>query len=148
MRRARAGQLFGLLLVPTPVFGVNATPWMGEWVGGRDGAIWDGFSSWTCPFLVWDMGQPLSLTYCPRVIKFPILRLHWVMVNLGTESGKVIVKVARRARAGRTLPHSMQPGVLIVVPHWTLRYCNASEPFAHGLPVMEENEMAQLMECH
>ena len=28
------------------------------------------------------------------------LRLHWVMVNLGAESRKVIIKVARRARIG------------------------------------------------
>ena len=31
---ARARQLFGLLLIPTPVFGVDSTPRMGEWVGG------------------------------------------------------------------------------------------------------------------
>ena len=36
---ARAGQLFVLHLIPTPVFGVDSTPWMGEWVGGWDGAI-------------------------------------------------------------------------------------------------------------
>ena len=28
--------------------------------------------------------------------------LHTVMVNLGTQSGKVIIKVARRAHTGRT----------------------------------------------
>ena len=31
---------------------------------------------------------------------------HWVMVNFGTESRKVIMKVARRACAGQTLPLS------------------------------------------
>ena len=60
MCRARAGQLFGLLQIPTPVFGVDSTPWMGEWVGWWDVAIWDDFSSWTCPYLVGDMDQPLS----------------------------------------------------------------------------------------
>ena len=33
---------------------------MREWVGGWDGAIWDDFSSWTCPFPVADMDWPLS----------------------------------------------------------------------------------------
>ena len=33
-RKARAGQLFGLLLIPTPVFGVDSTPWISDWVGG------------------------------------------------------------------------------------------------------------------
>ena len=60
VRRARTRQLFGLLLIPTPAFGVDFTPRMGEWVGGWDAAIWDDFSSWTCPFLVGDMGGPLS----------------------------------------------------------------------------------------
>ena len=53
MRRACAG----LFLIPTPVFGVDSTPRMGGW----DGAIWDDFSSWTCPFPVGDMDRPLSL---------------------------------------------------------------------------------------
>ena len=60
MRRACAGQLFGLLLIPTPVFGVDSTPRMGEWVGGWDGAIWGDFSSWTCPFPFGDMDWPIS----------------------------------------------------------------------------------------
>ena len=64
---AHAGQLFGLLLIPTLVFGVDSTPRMGEWVGGWDGAIWDDSSSWTCPFPIWDMDRPLSLTYGPLV---------------------------------------------------------------------------------
>ena len=55
MRRARARQLFGLLLIPTPVFGVDSSPWMCGW----DGAIYD-LSSWTCPFPVVDMDRPLS----------------------------------------------------------------------------------------
>ena len=33
MRRAHAEQLFGLLLIRTPVLGVDSTPRMGEWVG-------------------------------------------------------------------------------------------------------------------
>ena len=33
VRRARAGQLFGLLLIPTTVSGVDSTPRMGGWVG-------------------------------------------------------------------------------------------------------------------
>ena len=33
------------------------------------------------------------------VITFPGPRLHWVMVDLGIECGKVIIKVARKARA-------------------------------------------------
>ena len=37
------------------------------WVGGWDGAIWDDSSSCTCPFPVWDMDGPLSLTYCPPI---------------------------------------------------------------------------------
>ena len=37
--RVHAGQLFGLLLIPTPVFGVDSTPQMGGWVGGWDGVI-------------------------------------------------------------------------------------------------------------
>ena len=41
-------------------------------------------------------------------ITFPSPRLHWVMVYLGTESGKVIIKVARRARVGQTLPPRLQ----------------------------------------
>ena len=36
------------------------------------------------------------------VITFPIPKLHWIPVNLGTESGRVMIKVARRARAWRT----------------------------------------------
>ena len=44
------------------------------------------------------------------VITFPSLRLHWVMVNLGTESGKVIIKVVRRARAGQTLSQKIVVG--------------------------------------
>ena len=36
MHRVRTGQLFGLLLIPASVFGVDSTPWMGEWVGGWD----------------------------------------------------------------------------------------------------------------
>ena len=34
VRRARARQLFGLLLIPSPAFGVDSTPRMGEWGGG------------------------------------------------------------------------------------------------------------------
>ena len=30
-------------------------------MGGWDAAIWDDFSSWTCPFPVGDMDWPLSL---------------------------------------------------------------------------------------
>ena len=72
MCRAR----IGLHLIPTPVFGVDSPPRMGGWLGGWDGAIWDDFSSWTCPFLVriWigpfpvgDIDRPLSLTCCPPV---------------------------------------------------------------------------------
>ena len=37
--RARAGQLFGLLLIPTPIFGVDSTPRMGEWEGWWDGEV-------------------------------------------------------------------------------------------------------------
>ena len=65
VHRARAGQLFGLILIPIPVFGVDSTPRMGEWPGrgwGGDGAIWDDFSSWTYPFSIGDMNWPLSLT--------------------------------------------------------------------------------------
>ena len=63
MRKVRAGQLFGLLLIP-PLFLRWILP-LG-WVGGWDGAIWDDFSSWTCPFPVGDMNQPLSgLGYGP-----------------------------------------------------------------------------------
>ena len=58
MCTARVGHLFGPFLIPTPVFWVDFTPRMGEWVGGLDGAIWDGFSSWTCPFPVGDMDRP------------------------------------------------------------------------------------------
>ena len=57
---ACARQLFGLNLIPTPVFGVDSTPRMGEWVGGWDGVIWDDFSSWTCHFSVGDIDRPLS----------------------------------------------------------------------------------------
>ena len=64
VRTARAGQLFRLLLIPTPVLGVDSTPrmgeWVGGWVGGWDGAIWDDFSSCTCPFPVGDMFRALS----------------------------------------------------------------------------------------
>ena len=57
---------------------------------------------WTGPFPVGDMDWPLSLAQSDafqgyKVITFPSPRLHWVMVNLGTESGKVIIKVACRA---------------------------------------------------
>ena len=62
MRRAHTGQLFGLLLIPTTVFGVESTPRTGEWVdGGWDGALWDNFSLWTCPFPVGDMDRPLPI---------------------------------------------------------------------------------------
>ena len=54
------GQLFGLLLIPTPVFGVDSTPGMVESMGGWDGAIRDDFSLWTCPFPVGDMDPPHS----------------------------------------------------------------------------------------
>ena len=67
VRMACAGQLLGLFLIPTPVLGVDSTPRMGEWMVGCDGAIWDDFSSWTCPFPVWDVDRPLSLTYCPPI---------------------------------------------------------------------------------
>ena len=67
VRRARAGQLFVLLLIPALAFGVDSTPRMGEWVDGWDAAIWDDFSSGTCSFPVGDMERPLSLTYCPPV---------------------------------------------------------------------------------
>ena len=52
-------------------------------MGGWDGAIWDDFSSWTCPFPVGDMDRPLpigdmdwplSLTYCPLV--HPVMRFR------------------------------------------------------------------------
>ena len=66
MRRAHAGQLFGLLPIPTPVLGVDSTPRVREWMCGWDGAIWDDFSTWTCPFPVGDMDWPLSLTCCPQ----------------------------------------------------------------------------------
>ena len=59
MRRARAVQISGLFLIPTPVFGVDSSPWMGHWVGGWHGAIWDDFSSWACPFLVGDIDRSL-----------------------------------------------------------------------------------------
>ena len=56
VRRARARHLFGLLPIPTPVFGVDSTPGMGGW----HGAIWDDFSSWISPFPVEDMDWPSS----------------------------------------------------------------------------------------
>ena len=60
---------------------------------------------WTSLLMVKPRSQSLPDT---TVITFPIPRLHWVMVNLGTESGKVIIKVARMAWAwahtGQTLP--------------------------------------------
>ena len=54
------GQLFVLNLIPARVLGVDSSRRMGEWVGGGVGAIWDYFSSCICPFLVGDMGRPLS----------------------------------------------------------------------------------------
>ena len=38
------------------------------------------------------------------LIIFPIPRLNWEMVNLGTKAREVIIKVARRAHARQTLP--------------------------------------------
>ena len=69
---ACTGQLFGLLLIPIPVFGVDSTPRMGEWVGGWNGAIRDDFSSWTCPFPLGDMDRPL-----------PIGDMHWPLSSWG-----------------------------------------------------------------
>ena len=43
------------------------------------------------------------------VIAFLGPRLHWVMVNLGTECGKVIIKVVHMARTGQTLTLSACP---------------------------------------
>ena len=65
MRRARAWHVQGNFLgYPAPLFGLDSTPQMVEWVGGWDGVIWDAFSSWTCPFPVGDMDRPLSLNRC------------------------------------------------------------------------------------
>ena len=52
-----------------PVFldGFYPSDRMGESLGGWDGAVWDDFSSWTCPFPLWHMDRPLSVTYCPLV---------------------------------------------------------------------------------
>ena len=101
MRRERARQLFGQLPIPTPVFGVDSTPRMSGW----DGAIWDDFSSWTCPFPVGDMDRPLSLTYwgrfarcarcavtpplspgLPSVMRFRATRCIYVYCEIGTLS--------------------------------------------------------------
>jgi len=70
------GRLFGRLLIPTLVFGVDSTPQMGDCVGGRDEAIRDDFSSWTCLFVVGDMGRPLSLT-SPGVSRVTSVESHF-----------------------------------------------------------------------
>ena len=84
VRRARTGQFFWLLLIPTPVLGVDSTPRMGEWVGemGQFGIISPRglapfrFGIWTGPFPIgdldwlfsnWGEERPLSLPYCPPV---------------------------------------------------------------------------------
>ena len=55
----------------------------------------------------------------PKKKTFPSLRLDWVMVNLGIESGKVITKVAHRACTGhvqgKRSPFATRPAGL----HWT-----------------------------
>ena len=61
-----------------PCCWVDSTPRMGEWVGAWDGAIWDDFSSWTCPF-------PLDLFRCllwgdfhhPDLAQIASLRPPW-----------------------------------------------------------------------
>ena len=58
---------------------------MGEWVGGWDGAFWDDFSSWICPFPVGDMDWPVSnWGYVPAPFQlgiwtgpFPIGDMDW-----------------------------------------------------------------------
>ena len=49
MRRAHSwrahGNFLGEFSFLPLFFGVDSTPGMAEWVGGWDGAIWDGFSS-------------------------------------------------------------------------------------------------------
>ena len=53
-----------------------------------------------------------QLTSLQKFLRTPLLMVHWVMVNLGTESGKVIMKVARMAHTGHVQGrHS--PGVSI-----------------------------------
>ena len=67
MRRARAEQLFGRLLIPALVFGVDSTPRMGECVGGWDGAIsgW-GYGPAPFPHLLSHSARLLrSIGFCP-----------------------------------------------------------------------------------
>ena len=42
MRMARTGHFFGFLQIPTPVFGVDSTPRVSEWVGA-----WVGWGNFT-----------------------------------------------------------------------------------------------------
>ena len=105
MRRVRAGQLFGLLLIPTPVVGVDSTPCVcgSAWLDGMGqfgmisphglAPFWLG--TWTGPFPVVDMDWPVSLTYCPLVPQsdaFQSYQVHLCILGGGT--------LVRRARAG------------------------------------------------
>ena len=99
MRRARAGQLFGLLLIPTPVFGVDSTPRMGEWVDGWDGAIWDAFS-FPFRFGIWTGTFPsLIVPQFAQCDAFQGYKVH--LCVSGTHGGGW--PFARRARGGRTV---------------------------------------------
>ena len=69
MRRAHTGQLFGLFLIPTPVFGwILPLGWVSGWVGGMGqfgmisphGLIPFRLGIWTGTFLVGDMDRPFS----------------------------------------------------------------------------------------
>ena len=65
MRKARAGQLLGLIPILTPVFGLD-TLRMGDGVGGWDWVIWEDFSNGLAPFLLGIRTGPFASPIVPR----------------------------------------------------------------------------------
>ena len=111
MRRARVGQLFGLLPIPSLGFGVGSTPRMDEWVGGLDGAIWDDFSSWTCPFPAGDMDWPFSSWgYGPTRFQLGIWTAPVAVYNelscLHPQRQETVEKQSNKRSSSAPLPHA------------------------------------------
>ena len=88
-----------------PCFGVDSNPWVGESVGGSDGAIWDDWSLWTCPFPFGD--APFLHLLSPSLPTFrhsKATRCIYVYCETGSQAGYMVIHATCPLRSITFLP--------------------------------------------
>ena len=91
------------------------------------------------------MEAPFTVAPNMTVITFPSPRLHWVMVNLGAESRKVITKVARRAHTGHT--QGKHSPYAASTPLGLTRACSPSRIIIHCADVVRHTHLVFCLNC-